>query len=126
MDVNIPGIDVETGIKNSGSLEFLMEILGDVYHLMDEKVDLVESYLAQGNIKDYTVMVHSLKTTCRMIGAVDLGEDFFTLEKLGKEENIPQINAHTPDVLKAFMALKPYLKPYAEQSTDSSDDFLIG
>ena len=121
MDINIPGIDVETGIKNSGSLEFLQEILGDVYHLMDEKVDLVEFYLSQGNIKDYTVMVHSLKTTCRMIGAVDLGEDFFTLEKLGKEENIPQINALTPNVLNAFKALKPYLEPFATQNDDSTE-----
>ena len=48
-----------------------------------------------------------------MIGAMDLGEEFFTLEKLGKENNAEQIRLLTPDVLNSFRSLKPYLEPYA-------------
>jgi HPt (histidine-containing phosphotransfer) domain-containing protein len=114
MSIHIPGIDVEIGIQNTGSEELLEELLGDVYNLMDEKTDQVEKSLTQGNIKNFTTEVHSLKTTCRIIGAVDLGEDFYTLEKLGKAEDIAQIKLLTPMVLDAFKALKPYLKPYAD------------
>ena len=113
MNVNIPGIDTDVAIKNCGSEELFVEILGDVYKLMDEKCNLVETYLAQKNIPNYTSQVHALKTNCRMIGAMDLGEDFFTLEKLGKENNLEQIEKLTPDILKAFKALKPYLEPFA-------------
>lgn len=97
MSIHIPGIDVEIGIQNTGSEELLEELLGDVYKLMDEKTNQVEKSLTQGNIKNFTTEVHSLKTTCRIIGAVDLGEDFYTLEKLGKAEDIAifcRINLH--------------------------------
>ena len=113
MNVNIPGLDVETAIKNCGSEELFTEILGDIYKLMDEKCNLVESYLAQKNIPNYTTQVHALKTNCRMIGAKELGEKFFTLEKLGKENNLEQIEKLTPEVLNSFKALKPYLEPFS-------------
>lgn len=115
MNFNIPGLDIENAIKNSGSKELFVELLGDVYKLMDEKLDLVETYLNTKDVKNYTIQVHSLKTTCRMIGAMDLGEDFFTLEKLGKDNNLAEIERLTPDVLSSFRAIKPYLEPFAAQ-----------
>ena len=116
MNINIPGIDVEKAIKNAGSEELFIELLGDVYKLIDDKVASVESNLASDNIANYTVEVHSLKTTCRMIGAMELGEDFFTLEKLGKDNNVEQIKMLTPGVLDTFKGLKPYLEPFALNS----------
>lgn len=123
MNINIPGIDVEKAIKNAGSEELFIELLGDVYKLMDDKVASVESNLASGNIANYTVEVHSLKTTCRMIGAMKLGEDFFTLEKLGKDNDVEQIKALTPGVLDAFKGLKPYLEPFALNSLMPQKNF---
>ena len=116
MNINIPGIDTGKGIINSGSLELYKDLLNDVCRLIDEKCALVESYLNGNDIQNYTVQVHSLKSTCRMIGAMDLGEEFFTLEKLGKENNAEQIRLLTPDVLNSFRSLKPYLEPYAVKS----------
>jgi HPt (histidine-containing phosphotransfer) domain-containing protein len=116
MNINIPGIDVEKAIKNAGSEELLIELLGDVYKLMDDKIASVKSNLASNNISNYTVEVHSLKTTCRMIGAMELGEDFFMLEKLGKDNDVEQIIALTPGVLDTFKGLKPYLEPFALNS----------
>lgn len=113
MNTNIPGIDVEKAIKNSGSKALFTELLGDVYKLMDGRINSVESFLSQNDIQNYTIEVHSLKTTCRMIGAMDLGEDFFMLEKLGKENNLEEIEKLTPKVLNSFKELKPYLEPFA-------------
>ena len=123
MNINIPGIDVEKAIKNAGSEELFLELLGDVYKLMDDKVASVESNLASGNISNYTVEVHSLKTTCRMIGAMELGEDFFTLEKLGKDNDVEQIKMLTPGVLDTFKGLKPYLEPFALNSLRPKKSF---
>jgi len=116
MNINIPGIDVEKAIKNAGSEELFIELLGDVYKLMDDKIASVKSNLASNNISNYTVEVHSLKTTCRMIGAMELGEDFFMLEKLGRDNDVEQIIALTPGVLDTFKGLKPYLEPFALNS----------
>ncbi|SCZ76893.1 Hpt domain-containing protein [Pseudobutyrivibrio xylanivorans] len=123
MNINIPGIEVEMAIKNTGSEALFTELLGDVYKLMDEKINLVESYLADKDIQNYTVQVHSLKTTCRMIGAMDLGEEFFNLEKLGKENDLAQIEALTPGVLDSLRAFKPYLEPFASRDVGTKTAF---
>ena len=123
MNINIPGIDIDKAIKNSGSEELFIELLNDVYKLMDDKSSLIETYLKDKDIQNYTIQVHSLKTTCRMIGAMDLGEDFFTLEKLGKENNLEQIEKLTPDVLNSFRSLKPYLEPFASKKGGAKNAF---
>ena len=123
MNINIPGIDTDKAIKNAGSPELFTELLGDVYKLIDEKSNQVEAHLAQKDIKNYIIDVHSLKTTCRMIGAAELGERFFTLEKLGKENDLEQIERLTPDVLSSFRSLKPYLEPYAVRKCSDKKAF---
>lgn len=122
-NISIPGIVNKTGIINSGSESVWMELMGDVYGIIDEKTELIESYVKSGDVKNYTTQVHALKTTCRMIGAVDLGEEFFTLEKLGKENNLEQIIKSTPDVLNTFRSLKPYLEPFFEKNDSPKSDY---
>ncbi len=123
MNVNIPGVEVDKAIKNSGSEELFLELLGDVYKIIDDKSNLIETYLNEKDVKNYTTQVHALKTTCRMIGAMDLGEEFFNLEVLGKENNLEQIEKLTPDVLNSFRSLKPYLEPYAEKKAEPDNAF---
>ena len=123
MNINIPGLDIEKAIDNSGSIELFTELLGDVHRIIDEKSDLVETYLKNEDLKNYTIQVHALKTTCRMIGAMELGEDFFTLEKLGKENDLEQASKLTPDVLAAFRALKPHLEPFSPHKGDPHKAF---
>ena len=123
MNINIPGIEVDKAIRNSGSMELFTELLGDVYKIIDDKSALVESYLKEKDLPNYTTQVHALKTTCRMIGAMDLGEDFFTLEKLGKDNDLDQIEKLTPDVLSSFRSLKPYLEPFAPKSDGPRNEF---
>ncbi len=123
MNIQIPGIDIEKAIKNSGSEELFIELLGDVYKIIDDKSNLIETYLAAKDLPNFTIQVHAMKTTCRMIGAIELGEDFFALEKLGKENNLEQIENLTPDVLKSLKDLKPYLNPFSTQSIDTKSEF---
>lgn len=117
MKIQIPGLDTEKAIANSGSEELFVELLGDVYKLIDEKSGLVESYLNDRDIKNYTIQVHALKTTCRMIGATELGEKFFTLETFGKENQTELIQTLTPSVLQDFRNLKATLAPFVPTNT---------
>ena len=123
MNINIPGINTQQAIKNSGSLELFLELLNDVYKLIDDKSNMVETYLVEKDISRYTVLVHSLKTTCQLIGAMELREQFYTLEKLGKENQLEQLQELTPTVLKSFRGLKPYLAPYVNSANEASLDF---
>ncbi len=109
----IEGLDSAEGVRNSGSLKLFMSLLGDFYHLIDMKSDKIEKCLADGMIRDYTIEVHALKNTARLIGALELSEEFRELEKLGNEENAALLTEKTPGVLDHYRGYKPILRPYA-------------
>lgn len=109
----IEGLDSAEGVRNSGSLKLFLSLLGDFYHLIDMKSGKIEKCLADGMIRDYTIEVHALKNTARLIGAAVLSEEFRELEKLGNEENVDLLTEKTPGVLAHYRSYKPVLKPYA-------------
>ncbi len=116
-DVEVPdiaGIDKAEGIKNSGSKELFLRLLGDFYRLIDMKSDKIEKCLADGMLKDYTIEVHALKSTARMVGAMELSERFYEMEKYGNGENLEALRRETPEVLALYRSYKEVLKPFSK------------
>lgn len=110
----IEGLDVAEGVKNSGSLELFMNLLGDFYQLIDLKSTKIEKCLADGMIRDYTIEVHALKNTARMIGALDLSELFYRMEQCGNAGDTETIAQENPAVMELYRSYKPILKPYGK------------
>lgn len=116
------GIDVEEGCKNCGSQEMYKSMLCDFYHLIDLKsVALVKS-LAQKRLEDFTIEVHALKNTARLIGAKGLSQDFADLEKLGNRGSMEEVKKRTPKALAIMHRYKDVLKPYAEAGADEKSE----
>lgn len=109
----INGIDVQEGIKNCGSKELFIELLGDFYKLIEPKCTKLEKCLADGMIRDFTIEVHALKNTARMIGAMKLSQLFYRMEHLGNEENVEEIEKSMPQLLSLYKSYKPLLREYA-------------
>ena len=126
----IKGLNVIEGIKNSGTRVLFENLLGDFYKLIDMKASKIEKCLADGMIHDYTIEVHALKNTSRMIGALELSEMFKELEKFGHEENTGELEKRTPAVLELFRSYKPTLLPFARmnesEKKEVSKDELLG
>nr|MCR5356180.1 Hpt domain-containing protein [Lachnospiraceae bacterium] len=55
-----------------------------------------------GNIKDYTVAVHALKSSARLIGATDLSKMAAELEDCGDRKDTEAINKGTPALLDKY------------------------
>ena len=114
--LNIEGLDVKEGILNSGSKELFLSLLGDFYKLIDQKSAKVEQFLAEGLLRDYTIEVHALKSTARMIGAMELSEKFYRLEQLGNAGDEKTLVEETPDVLLLYRSYKSVLEPFAAKN----------
>ena len=112
--LKIEGLDVAEGIKNSGSRELFLSVLGDYYRMIDEKASKIEKCVAEGMIQDYTIEVHGLKSASRIIGATGLADFFFEMEKCGKAEDIEAIRSRTPKLLSMYRSYKEILAPYGE------------
>lgn len=117
----IQGLNVPEGIKNCGSKKLFIELLGDFYKLIEPKSTKLEKCLADGMLRDYTIEVHALKNTARMIGAMELSELFYQMEQLGNAEEQRQIEERSPEVLKLYRSYKEILAEYGATARDGQE-----
>ena len=115
---SIPGLSTEDGLKYSGSKDMWISLLGDYYNMMDVKSQLIRDCIKDGDIRRYTVEVHALKNTSRMIGAGELSAEFYELEQLGNAEDIAAIQAKTEGVLLHMESYREALAPYSGDTGD--------
>lgn len=118
----IEGLDTDEAVRNCGSEELLRKLLPDYYRLIEPKAHHLEELLADGLIKDYTIEVHALKNTSRMIGATELSAQFYELEKLGNAADVAGIEALNTDTLENYRSLKAVLKPFVEDISDEKEE----
>lgn len=109
----IDGLDVSEGIQNCGSRRLYLELLGDFYKLIGPKSTKLEKCLSDGMLRDFTIEVHALKNTARMIGAKELSELFYKMEQLGNARADDEIKARMPHLLKLYHSYQPILQPFA-------------
>ena len=109
----IPELDVDEGIANCGSLKMYLDCLRDFYKLMDLKVTKLGKCLDDGLIRDYTIEVHALKNTARMVGDAELSAMFLRAEQLGNAGEVDTIRAEHEALMARYTSLKPILEPYA-------------
>lgn len=121
-ELSIEGLDVAAGIENCGTRELFLNLLGDFYKYIDSKAAKIEKCLGDHLLRDYTVEVHALKNTSRMIGALELSEEFKHLEELGNKEDEEQIRELTPGVLAHLRSYKPILEPFGKASNENKVD----
>ena len=97
-----PSLDKAVGIKNCGSAEGYVEALGVYYSTMLDKADEIESYHKSGDITNYTIKVHALKSSSRIIGALRLADLAEELEMCGKSGDTDTIDRKTPGLLEFY------------------------
>ncbi len=106
----IEEIDSSAGIKNSGSKDSYMSVLKiyhDSYYIKSEEI---QGFFEDENWKDYTIKVHALKSSSRLVGALRLGDKAEALEMAGKEEDIDYIRSHHDEVMNDYRAIYESLK----------------
>lgn len=109
---DIPGIDVRAGVAHAGTPELYKKILEVYYASIEKKSDLIEKHEAEGNIQAYTIEVHALKSSARLIGATELSELAARLEKCGHAGETQPIKAETAELLRFYREQLALLAPY--------------
>jgi signal transduction histidine kinase/FixJ family two-component response regulator len=107
---NIPGIDYDAAVTNCGTEDTFVQALEIFYNTLDKKADDIERFEREKDIKNYTVLVHALKSAARLVGALKLSEDAKYLEACGDKQDIEEIEAKTPALLSQYRGYKPVLE----------------
>nr|MCR5451331.1 response regulator [Lachnospiraceae bacterium] len=95
----IPYVDADEGMINCGDEEGYEEALKIYYESLMPKKKAISDCYESGDIKNYSIHVHALKSTSRLCGIEELGALAETLELAGDAGDMDTINEGTP---KAF------------------------
>ena len=99
------GLDVDQGLSNCGSVDGYREVLDIYMDSVESKAAEIERYYEKEDYENYTIQVHSLKSTSRVIGAVDISERAWELEQAGDNRDIPVIKEKTEGLINDFRKL---------------------
>ncbi len=122
---DIEGIDAGAAIRNSGSEEAFLSVLKIFYDSIPSRMQEIGDCFAAGDWKNYTVKVHALKSSAKLVGAFDLSEKALKLEEAGKAGNTGFILDHHPKLMEDYSRYSEILGRYfgaAEEAQNKGKD----
>ena len=120
----VDGITVEDGIRYSGSAEGFIGALKMFVDTLDENAATIEKAFGEEDIKFYTVKVHALKSSARIVGATSLSNLAKQLEDAGKTGDIEFIQNNNEKLLKDYRIFKEKLANLVEVEDDSNKELI--
>ncbi len=106
---DITGINLGDALKFTGNADILEQAIKEFFCTIEQKANDIERFAAEGDFKNYTVLVHALKSSARLIGAGQLSADAAYLEKCGDSKNSDEIKAKTPALLSLYRSYEKHL-----------------
>ncbi len=112
--------DIDEGIKNCASESAYLTLLKVFLDSIDDRLKELDELLTRDDLKNYTIKIHAVKSTARIIGATMVGRLAENLEHAGKENNSSFIQDHHGSFSKAYSDLKKPLSQIFENN-DKAD-----
>lgn len=108
--IKIEGLNTENAIRLLGSEKLFMQVLREYYLSVGSRSEALTRMLKENDISNYTINVHSLKSTSRQIGADELGELAADLEKAGKTNNVSFIRSNHDKLMEMCRSVEDILR----------------
>lgn len=120
----ITSIDYDEAVRNCGSQKLLMQVLSDYLEVIPDRSRDLQRFFDNKDYQNYTVLVHAMKSSSRLIGATQLSEDAAYLEECGDKaqkgdiQAIKEIEEKTPPLLKLYRSYYDKLTPILSNEKD--------
>ena len=128
-------VDIKKGVEDcAGDRDFYDQVLAEYAGEAEEKKRKLDKFLEDKDMKNYAILVHSLKSTSLMIGAEALSAKAKALELEAKEERIDFVEKNHGEAVDEYekvadavnRALGTVSGPEtAEESTSEEDDEVL-
>lgn len=107
------GINVAHGLKYmGGSRSLYMKVLRDFREMLLEKEEQLRAMLNKEDVSGYAIIVHALKGNARNVGADELAEEAFELEKKSKAGRLEEVEVQSPIIFNMMRTLGENLDRY--------------
>ena len=104
-------LDTKSGLTNCGSPEDYVETLRLFAEAYKENAATIQRFFDAADWKNYTIRVHALKSSARIIGANELSDLAATLEQAGNAGDAATIQQGTPRLFELYAECEDMLKP---------------
>ncbi len=111
----VEGISITDGIQFCGSGEAFIKAVDNFREALQGRADEIEKAFDEENWDFYTIKVHALKSTARIIGALELSKRAEALEDAGKANDIETIRRDTAGLLEFYRSYSERI-PAAQKS----------
>ena len=120
----LEGIDGAEALKNSGSEDVLRSVMEVFLRTVEEKASELDGFLEAEDWENYTIKIHALKSSARLIGALTLSDKALKLEMAGKDGDTDYIRSNHEAAMSEFRKYIDILAPvFADSgSGDVRDD----
>jgi len=118
------GISVKDGIRFCGGADSFLNSLRNFYDTLSDNAETIENARSAGDIEMYTIKVHALKSSARIIGAGELSEMARALEDAGKSGDLDYIDANTDPLLRKYREYKEKLQRLSEKKEDDERELI--
>lgn len=109
------GFNLRNGLRYMGGDKSLYgKVLHDFHSILQEKETALEDFLQKGDMPGYTIIVHSLKGNARSVGADDLADEAFELEKMAKAGQLEDVTVRSPILFSMMKNMRNSLRVYLE------------
>ena len=102
MDVNLlieNGVNVDKSLELFGDMETYNETLNDFLKEVLPKVEKIKNYQKVGDMENYSILVHSLKSDAKYFGFEKLAELAYDHELKSKANEVFYINEHFDELM---------------------------
>ena len=106
------GVDVDKGIENTMDFETYDEILLEFCDSFPQEVNKFNAFKVAGDMVNYEIIVHALKSNCRTLGFMNTGEMFYQHELASKQNDINYVNQHYDELIKEVNRVYAILTNY--------------
>ena len=106
------GVDVDKGIENTMDFETYDELLLEFCDTFAVEVNKFNAFKLSGDMVNYEIIVHALKSNCRTLGFTNTGEMFYQHELASKQNDINYVNEHYNELINEVNRVYAILTKY--------------
>ena len=110
------GVDIEEALSLLGDMDMYNMTIHDFYQDVEDKWNNIVHYKDEGNMSEYSILVHSLKSDCKYLGFMKLADISYQHELKSKENDLDFVLAHFKELEDEYHKSMEIIKNYVEHN----------
>lgn len=119
--LNIPGLDTAFAVKQAGDERIYLNILREYHKAIKKTCERLHKHEQANDTKNYRIEVHGLKTSSRLVGAMELANLCEFLENETKSKKPLDLKKQTEYLLRIYEGFLEKLAPFVKQEESKKE-----